>query len=72
MLYVSLAINDKLISVYGIRRMRPENPTKSTRCHYAVQDDEGNELGTLTHRYGDGAERLAAKVLTRFSKKFLP
>lgn len=68
MLHVTIQINERTIEYFGIRRLYPidRQPTASTLCRYVVTDAEQNELGEVTHRYGNKAASLVRKVLKQF------
>jgi hypothetical protein len=72
MLGVTLQINEKILAFYEIRRVFPvdRQPANSTMCQYRVFDEEGNQLldKPVYHRYGQGAERLAFKVLGKLNR----
>lgn len=65
---VAIDINGVYIRVLSVVRRKPlHNVKPNSRCTYDVLDDEGVKIGELRgHRYGDGAERLAIKMLRKF------
>ncbi len=77
MLLVKISINNEhLVSHIGIRRLTPKDkPNDDDVCTYTVGrifDEEVKvELGTLSHRYKDGAEVLTAKAMALVSEHTL-
>jgi hypothetical protein len=66
MLTVTVDINGRFITKVHAVRIRPKrsNLTPDIRCTYDVFLDGGKKIGVLReHRYGDGAEWLAGKIL---------
>ncbi len=74
MLKVDISINGAhLISSIEVKRIAPNKPpVDDDVCTYAVGRIFDNEvkisLGKVEHRYGDGAEALAAKAILLVSQ----
>lgn len=73
MLTVTVDINGLFITKVHAVRTHPKRPaaeiSPDTRCSYDVYLDGGHKIGHIReHRYGDGAEWLAGKML-RMSKR---
>jgi hypothetical protein len=72
MLTITLDINGHVASRLHVRRTKPvrSQPSLDTLCNYVVIRQLDKPLGKITeHRYGDGADQLAAKVLKKFGRK---
>ena len=65
MLGVTVTINDKCHTFIGAVRQKPKTARieANTICTYKVINDEGQVLGYIEHRYGNGACVLAMKLL---------
>jgi len=68
MLIIDITINRiKLVSSIGATRIHPDEVDENTICTYSVgRVFDGRifrEMAKVKHRYGDGAEELARKML---------
>lgn len=76
MLNITLDINGHVVQVLHVQRVYPLGvlvtgvKNNNVRCRYKITNQWGLDRGVLVnHRYGDGADRLAAKVLRKFGRK---
>ena len=72
MLVVDISINrEKHVSTIGAVRISPDKDyvENDTICTYRIGRVYDNKIprpfGTIEHRYGDGAESLAAKIVAK-------
>ena len=80
MMNITIDINGQIIEVLHVLRIEPKRVLRSTKkrdldtlCQYSISNKDGHWLWhtPVTHRYGDGAAKLAAKILRRFGRKAL-
>ena len=80
MLNITLDINGHVLHSYHVQRVKPVKMKVSPDdlCDYVVTrsfvtgHSFGVELGKVTrHRYGDGADKLMAKVLRKFGRQVM-
>lgn len=75
-MYIKLEIGDNLIACYGVQRQEKLSDTEKVyhylACRYKQTGPFGEfektneEMRVIEHKYSDGAEVLAAKVLKAY------
>lgn len=75
-MYIKLEVGDNLIACYGVQRQEKLSDTEKVyhyvACRYETADQFGinfkktDDIRLVDHKYSDGAEVLAAKVLKAY------
>lgn len=63
MLFVDLYINQRCLGRLGAQRI------KGDECPDSINTYRLDDYTEIKHRYGDGAEKLAIKILKHYSTK---